>query len=498
MKPLNREIKTCNPISSNCVIWDGPTIDCLKLCNGDSVSDVVYALATKLCGVLDELKVSAYDLSCFDLTSCAPKDFTDLIQLLIDRICALEGLESPVTGGTKGCPDCVVNMAPCFYYNDPKTGDQITTSQLSDYVTLIGNLFCDLLAVQGTQGRTLDNHGARITALETKPAPVLNLPSIVPDCVLPKNPTRLDIVVQALEQQFCELRSATGTAAQIFQGIAAQPAGLNNQRALGTSGGNVSSLPNWVPTVQQLADSVENLWVMVADLRSAVTNIQLNCCPSPCNGVAIQVQASMPNLNQFILYFTGTIPAGLVECDINGTLFTIADQSGHLINVRIPLVANMNNPSGYPIVINPSPLNTSDNFTISSDVCFKENSTGTICQRCIEYVFVNTSSCPAVTFIAGQTTISFSFSHSSGQKTYTVSLFDSTGNSVIQSQVFPETNPATVSGTFSGLTNGTTYKVRVSITGSNGLTTVCPFTAVSTLPTSCPPPSDVTAVIIIS
>jgi len=57
----------CNPISSNCVIWQGPDIPCINLCNGDTVSDVVAKLAEKLCTLLDQTTISAYDLSCFNL-----------------------------------------------------------------------------------------------------------------------------------------------------------------------------------------------------------------------------------------------------------------------------------------------------------------------------------------------------------------------------------------------------------------------------------------------
>ena len=46
MKPLNLDNKPCSPISSNCVIWQGPDIPCIKLCTGDTVSDVVAKLAT--------------------------------------------------------------------------------------------------------------------------------------------------------------------------------------------------------------------------------------------------------------------------------------------------------------------------------------------------------------------------------------------------------------------------------------------------------------------
>ena len=49
----------CSPVSSNCVIWQGPDLSCINLCNGDTISSVVYKVATDLCTI----KTS------FDLTS---------------------------------------------------------------------------------------------------------------------------------------------------------------------------------------------------------------------------------------------------------------------------------------------------------------------------------------------------------------------------------------------------------------------------------------------
>ena len=31
----------CNPVSSNCVVWQGPDLACIDLCKGDTVSNVV-------------------------------------------------------------------------------------------------------------------------------------------------------------------------------------------------------------------------------------------------------------------------------------------------------------------------------------------------------------------------------------------------------------------------------------------------------------------------
>ena len=83
MKPLNLDNKPCSPISSNCVVWQGPDIPFIHLCTGDSISEVIHKLATELCEVLETLKVSNYDLTCFSTISCGPQNFQELVQFLL-------------------------------------------------------------------------------------------------------------------------------------------------------------------------------------------------------------------------------------------------------------------------------------------------------------------------------------------------------------------------------------------------------------------------------
>ena len=54
MIPSNTGGKTngCDPTSSNCVVWQGPNLDCIGLCTGDTVSTVIAKLAEKLCSVV--------------------------------------------------------------------------------------------------------------------------------------------------------------------------------------------------------------------------------------------------------------------------------------------------------------------------------------------------------------------------------------------------------------------------------------------------------------
>ena len=158
MKPLNLDNKPCSPISSNCVIWQGPDIPCIKLCTGDTVSDVVAKLATELCTVLDILNVTNYDLSCFNLTACGPNDFQALIQFLIEQICATETqvtiISDPATSPvntTKSDP--LITVAPCFVING------ITVMTVSQYAQAIGTRVCDLvtqIAALNSQITSLD------------------------------------------------------------------------------------------------------------------------------------------------------------------------------------------------------------------------------------------------------------------------------------------------------------------------------------------------------
>lgn len=101
--PLNIDFKTGEVISSNLVIYQGPDIPCISLCKGDSVTKVINKLATKLCNLLESLDVSNYDLTCLELGSCPPETFEQLIQVMIDAICAARDTPGPAgTNGTNG------------------------------------------------------------------------------------------------------------------------------------------------------------------------------------------------------------------------------------------------------------------------------------------------------------------------------------------------------------------------------------------------------------
>lgn len=498
MKPLNANSQSCDPISSNCVIWGGPDIECIKLCKGDTVTEVVYKLATELCLVMDTLDITNYNeaLSCFNITSCGPKDFEALINFLIARICQLEACNpdcvDPCTSalagtpgrtvtssatGISGCPDCTIIVAKCFQFKN-QFGDTVTEMQLIDYVVSIGNYICSIAGQIATINTILAAYNVRITALELAPAPVFTLPEFVPVCVLPAVTTPIDVILQALEAQFCALRSATGTPDQIYQAIAFQCSNLNNSPTLGISGGTMGGLTGWVNSPSTLADSITNMWLTICDLRSAVATIQVNCCPSGCEGISIDMQITLVGAN-LTLFFTGTIPAGFVNCVPTGTLFKIQDSLGNFINTNVDILSNLNNPAGVSISLTATPVDFTQNLTITATPCFTNASTGVTCESCLEGYYNNIAVCPALVLTPTATDFLFS-STITTTGNYTIEVWDSTATVLLDSYSEVVVAPGVFTGTIGSLTASTEYKVRLTITiGSS--TTTCPYYSVTTL-----------------
>ncbi len=503
MKPLNSHTAGCDPVSSNCVIWQGPDIPCLKLCKGDTVSDVVYKLATELCDLLTALDVTTYTLPspCFANQACTPQDFHDLIQIIINKICDLEECTNCGSSGerlldnTTGCPDCVVEIASCFYYTN-EFGDQVTTMQLADYTRAIGNKLCDLVNQITLLNAAVSDLDLRVTALENAPAPTLVLPQVTPVCVLsPSVPTNMNLVLSTLEQQFCQLVTVTGSPNAMSQAITRQCLNLSSSPVLGPSGGNMSTIPGWIISANTVASSLNNMWLTLCDLRAAVRTIQLTCCPSGCDGIDFVMQASFTG-TALTLFFTGTIPPGFQECDPLGNRFRISDTLGNSITTNIITTNYFNDPIGYGINLAVTPLNPASDLTVTSDICFTDPSTNTTCQFCVTAVVTNQSICPTLSVISnpGGTQVVISFSPVAIPGSYSVELWDASFSGILDSQTQYLTTYSSTNYTFAGLAPSTVYNARVVITvGPN--VTECGYVTFTTSPVLCLPPTGLSAAI---
>lgn len=492
MKPLNIDKSGCSNTSSNCVVWQGPNIECIDLCKGDSITEVVYKLAVELCTIMDTFNLDNYDLKCFAGGACKPTDFKEFIQLVINKICYVQSC----SGCLNSCDPCdttspstnvptattpsnpIVPIAPAFYYVNPQ-GDTVTTMPVDTYVVTIGNRVSNIVGEITTINATLVNHNTRITALEVAPPPVFVLPDITPVCVAVPVPLPITLVLGALEQQFCELRIATGTPNNIFTALGKQPSGLASAPALANPLTIMSALPGFVTTVQNEADSLGNIWVTMADMRLAIQNIITNYLPSDCSGIGLTIFASYaaPNIT---IYVNGTIPVNFVNTFPSGTLFTIADSFGGSTQFNINILSILNSVGGYVFDITSTPLNASSDFFINSSPSFTSTTTGSQCQSLLNFTLQNQAVCAVVTYTPTPVSIQYTFITSAITATYKMQLYDAVTNTLIAMNSHPNTIVQTVAAEFTGLSSLTTYKLRL-VVQIGSVDTDCPFTLVTTL-----------------
>ena len=274
MKPLNLDNSPCSPTSSNCVIWQGPDLPCIKLCKGDTVSDVIAKLATELCTIMDMLNVSNYDLSCFNLTACGPNDFQALVQFLIEQICSLQTqvttVSDPATSPIAGTPksasaDSLVTVADCYVL-----GSQ-TVMTVAEYAMASGTKICTIIDQITIINAQIVNLEIRVTDLENTPVPTTPIPSFTLSCQIGSLPGGSTNFINTILQQFinnvwCSYVTATGTATDILSAVSAIC--ITDTDLQLTNGAAFSTNPAWIQnsSYSTLSDAVNNLWVALCDI----------------------------------------------------------------------------------------------------------------------------------------------------------------------------------------------------------------------------------------
>ena len=277
MKPLNYDNSPCSPISSNCVIWQGPDIPCIKLCAGDTISDVIFKLATELCAVLDTLNVTNYDLSCFNLTACSPNDFQALIQFLIEQICAIQKevttvsdpATSPIVNQTKSASasaDTLVTVANCFVIGG------VTVMTVSEYAQAIGEKVCSLVTQIATINTEIINLDIRVTALEGAPVPTFTVPSFTLGCSIDTlasgTPQFINTVLESfINDVWCNYYyNVTGISSDLSAAV--NQICISDSDLQLTTGSAFSTNTLWIQSASYstVADAINNLWIALCDI----------------------------------------------------------------------------------------------------------------------------------------------------------------------------------------------------------------------------------------
>ena len=474
MLPSNtNNTSPCTPVSSNCVIWQGPDIACIDLCNGDTVSDVVAKLATKLCEIIDASCACDPDLTGLDfkcLTAPNPEDLVTTLQLFVDEICELKSDESDVKIADLALPECL-------YYRDGREGNLVTALPLSEWAAYIGTQLCNVISSLTTINQNFKNLSARVSTLEACVLPCTpNSESdftVVSSCLFKGREVSISTLILAIEQELCKQITAVGSTTEINGAIAAQGISSSGKRlsVMGTLG----DIDGWIASPKNLAESNTNQWKLLNDLYTAVSDIQealpkncgaadfvftYNTLDSSGNGVPDAI-----NLN----FQSTKIPEGFTDCN-GSTTVTITDSNGTTVTSNINVSGLISSSSG--VNINIEKLNRLSSLNLSIPFCVTDGNSQ--CADRQQVIIPLSAPCPSgVVVSAGASYIQVTFPNTLGnQVSYELTATSQSSGGILGTTTL--NNPsASVDYTFTGATPGDTYDVQIVVI-SGGSRTTCP------------------------
>lgn len=486
MKPTNITERGCDPVSSNCVIWQGPKIECIDLCNGDNISTVIHKLATELCTLMDTFNLDNYDLACLN-EGYEATSFKDVISKIITKICNLPTATSssqatapPATFNT----ETKVAVSEIFYYTD-SFGDLQTSMYPLDYVNAVGNKVNTNVNEIMTLTASAQNHENRIHTLETAPPPVAPTYTIQtrahddneagPQPFL--GPELFSIYLQDL---LMSLRKATGSPVDIFHYMQSSMIGISSANRL-RGPGIMSDIPEWIIDPSNLAQYLTNMASVMKDTRAAVTHMQLNYFDTDCDSVMIIQQASVVGTTELLITWSGVIPTSYED---NNSIVTLLDGNGNVKTLNSVALKTLYLTPGVPMSIPIPDLNAATDIKVTTLAKFIDPVVGSTCESILETIILSPASCPTLVMTADQLSVtgSFNWNGASGS-TILVQLFDQAGVTLIQTTTVLAT-AIICNFNFNGLTDDTVYSVRLLVLGES-----CDFQTIQTLAYPCTGPA---------
>ena len=336
----------CNPLSSNCVVWQGPDLECIDLCAGDTISDVVAKIAHALCECCDPVlrsgqsrSASTSDIStiiqgCITINKGRDaQNLDELLQFIIDKICETDQTlsRSAAADPTAFATAYLMPLPQAAQFDQGSTRitEQVLYDKTTDsgWIITIGNYIGGLQDSVTSIQRTLENHEERIANIErsaggttiggaraaasgsntVRPTTVdANGNPITPSSASTGTTRGRGVVagaaeqvvskyllsgsvtagrlVLAVEKQLFELRRATGLPGELLKAIGYQQQGLAAENRL-NGNGTMGLIGGFNGAPRTVADAIKNLWITTNDMRAAVADIKASTTPSGCKDI---------------------------------------------------------------------------------------------------------------------------------------------------------------------------------------------------------------------
>lgn len=269
--------KSVDIVPSNNVPWNGPNIPCLGLCKGDTVSDIVVKLATKICELAEPYDVSTLTLECalemFDSTEPLNRTINSVLQLMINNECSLKDLIDNLQAQLLGLSnnEFIVDLkclAEVDGYGNPLPYTEETVIQgLINEICSMKNTVSFLAGQYTEMQNQIDNLNMEPLIDEKDIATCIN-PSVLPTSTQVKNTSNA----------LCDYIQTVGDDTAIAVALAKIPSNWNTQ---------FQAVPGWIINPVNFMEQMNNVFLALASSLSRIEEIENNCCTPSCELVKL-------------------------------------------------------------------------------------------------------------------------------------------------------------------------------------------------------------------
>ena len=296
-------MKNCTPLSSSCVIWNGPRIQCIDQCQNDSIEDIVYRLADVICSLAEmqqadcncENKVTSQIFECFnndqDLLAGTPTysiTTEELLEALFANFICTKGEYNITYQDVLDKINFInlpLSLPDCLQYEEDK--QTITELTYDQYILLLAEYVCNLYNTIVSQQNSITNIENDITIIQQwindyKPADDIIITSSCASAPNPGEEVEISIAFEAFESHYCDYISILGSTTQWTTGMSAMCPDLPTEPQMQDLDLTMQDLPNWINNPITVAENYTNLWLTVCDLRTGLQTLLESNAILPC------------------------------------------------------------------------------------------------------------------------------------------------------------------------------------------------------------------------
>ncbi len=293
----------CTPISSSCVIWNGPKITCIDQCQNESIEDIVYRLSQVICSLTN---ITSLDCNCNDkvtsqIFNCYNTDQSINTGIPSYTLTTEQLLESIFTNFicTQGEYEISYQdvLDKIYFTNQPlplenclqyeEDNQTITELTYDQYILLLAQWVCDLydtLVTQQSDITTVQNDILVIQEWINNYAEPTKI-TITSGCASSANPgetVNIDTAFEAFEAHYCDYISILGNTTEWSTAMSAMCPNLATEPQMQDLDLDMEDLPNWITNPNTVAENYNNLWLTVCDLRVSLQALLESNAILPC------------------------------------------------------------------------------------------------------------------------------------------------------------------------------------------------------------------------